>query len=310
VADRQDSPDRRRFLGKALAVASGAGLMGVASHEERVLLAAEGASSSAGTGRVQDLPQGRVGHLTVSRLICGGNLFSGFAHARDLIYVSSLMKQYFTPERILDTLETCEQNGINTAVLRCDEMVTGLLRRYRQQRGGSIQWIAQTYPTEANPLDNVRMAIDNGAVGAFVQGMTADRLVASQRIDVLERVVDYLRQNKLVAGMGSHSLETPQAMLRERLPLDFYFKTFNSVDYHSQKPEEVTEFMRSVSCPWIAFKVLGAGAITPAVGFRNALEAGADFLTVGMFDFQVRENASLLKELCQARLERSRPWRS
>jgi hypothetical protein len=68
--------------------------------------------------------------------------------------------------------------------------------------------------------------------------------------------------------------------------------------------------MRSVDRPWIAFKVLGAGAIAPAVGFREALQAGADFLTVGMFDFQVRENAALLKGLCESRLQRSRPWRS
>lgn len=310
MAEHQDAPNRRRFLGRALAVASGAGLAGVASHEEQALQAWEQSGSSAPVDRVEDLPKGRIGHLSVSRLICGGNLFSGFAHARDLVYVSSLMKQYFTPERILDTLEVCEQNGVNAAVLRCDDTVIGLLRRYREQRGGKIQWIAQTYPTESNPLDNVQMAIDHGAVGVFVQGMTADRLVASQRIDVLEKVIDHARQNGVVVGMGSHSLETPQAMQRERLPLDFYFKTYNDVDYHTQKPEEVAQFMQSVDRPWIAFKVLGAGAITPAVGFRKALQAGADFLTVGMFDFQVRENAALLKGLCASRLERSRPWRS
>ena len=306
---QQDPSTRRQFLGKTLAVAAGAGVV-AASREEQALLAwTESAEPSAG-GAVQGLPCGKIGHLTVSRLICGGNLFSGFAHSRDLVYVSSLMKHYFTPERILDTLEVCEQNGINTAVMRCDEHITGLLRRYRQERGGRIQWIAQTYPTEQKPLENQQMAIDNGAVGAFVQGMSADRLVGAGRLDVIEKVLSFVRQNGLVAGVGSHSLETPRAVEREGLQLDFFFKTFNGVDYHSQKPEEVAELMQPIQRPWIAFKVLGAGAVAPADGFGRALTAGADFLNVGMFDFQVRENAALLKQLLAGPLSRQRPWRS
>ena len=112
------------------------------------------------------------------------------------------MKQYFTPEKILDTLQLCEENGVNTAVLRCDQHVIQLLQRYRRERGGQIQWIAQTYPTEQSPLDNVKLALDHGAVGALVQGITADRLVAVQRMDVLESVVTFLHQNRLSAGVG------------------------------------------------------------------------------------------------------------
>ncbi len=43
--------------------------------------------------------------------------------------------------------------------------------------------------------------------------------------------------------------------------------------------------------PWIAFKVLGAGVVKPRQGFELALRMGADFLAVGMFDFQVKEDA-------------------
>ena len=34
------------------------------------------------------VPTGKIKHLEVSRIIPGGNLVAGFAHARDLIYVS------------------------------------------------------------------------------------------------------------------------------------------------------------------------------------------------------------------------------
>ncbi len=310
LADRNG---RRRFLQKALAAATGSSVIAAGSREEQGLWAwadAERTEAGPSEDAVTGLPYGRIGRLKISRLICGGNLFSGFAHARDLVYVSALMKQYFTPEKILDTLQRCEENGVNTAVLRCDQHVIQLLQRYRRERGGKIQWIAQTYPTEQSPLDNVKLALDQGAVGALVQGMTADRLVAAQRMDVLETVVTFLHQNRLAAGVGAHSLETPRAIRREDLPLDFFFKTFNDVDYHCQPPTEVADFMKTVNRPWIAFKVLGAGAVTPAHGFRMALEGGADFLTVGMFDFQVRENAALMKKLFASPLSRSRPWLS
>src|SRR5690242_11108175 len=38
--------------------------------------------------------QGRIGKVKISRLICGGNLISGYAHSRDLIYVSDLLLHY------------------------------------------------------------------------------------------------------------------------------------------------------------------------------------------------------------------------
>jgi hypothetical protein len=40
------------------------------------------------------------GYVNVSRLILGGNLIGGQAHSRDLIYVSNLIRNYFTDEKI------------------------------------------------------------------------------------------------------------------------------------------------------------------------------------------------------------------
>ena len=61
--------------------------------------------------------QGKIGDLNIGRLICGGNLISGYAHARDLIYVSSLVQSYFSDEKVLETLHLCEACGVNTMVL-------------------------------------------------------------------------------------------------------------------------------------------------------------------------------------------------
>ncbi len=302
--------NRRRFIGKSLTI-SGAGALAGLSLEEQMLLAGpENATPSASDPSGQRLQTGNIGKLKISRLICGGNLFSGFAHSRDLVYVSALMKQYFSPEKIMDTLQLCEENGVNTAILRCDEHIAGVLKRYRKERGGRIQWIAQTYPKVDNLTDNIQLAIDNGAVGAFMQGGIGDKLAAEGQVELIGKIISFIQQNGLIAGAGSHSLDVPKIVEREGLEPDFYFKTFNNADYNSQKPQEIADYMKTVKKPWIAFKVLGAGVVKPRQGFELALKTGADFLAVGMFDFQIKEDTRIIRDLLAGDLKRERPWQA
>ena len=284
--------NRRGFLKKSIAASAGAAL-GL-SYEHKALLAKSKAAATAKP--VKGLPTGKIGKLTVSKLMCGGNLISGFAHSRDLIYVSSLLRHYFTDEKILETLRICEQNGINTAVLRTDKDTVRFLKEYWKQ-GGKMQWIAQTYPKTLDLTSNIKMAIDNGAVGAFPQGFTGDAFFENGHVDLLGKVVDFIKENGLVAGIGSHLLDVPMACEEAGIKPDFYMQTLNKVDYRCDEPEKVSEFMKKVKAKWIAFKVLGAGVTLPDEGFKYAFDNGADFLTVGMYDFQVREDVLVAKNL-------------
>ena len=121
-------------------------------------------------------------------------------------------------------------------------------------------------------------------------------------------MVDYIRSNDLVAGVGSHSLDVVKAVEQEKINPDFYFKTFNGVGYESQDPADIAALMKTVSKPWIAFKVLGAGRVEPREGFDLAFKMGADFINAGMYDFQIRDDVSMVTEIVASHRQRDRGW--
>ena len=301
--------NRRSFIGKSLAVSTGIAA-GIAI-EEKQLLAQMVDKSKYGDKQepVKGLQKGRFGNREVSRLIIGGNLISGSAHAGDLLYQSALMTRYFTDEKIMETWALAEENGINTTLMRCDPDIVKIYTRYRKERGGKLQWIAQSAPEQGDPVENAKIARDNGAFAIYYHGGQCDRLAENDQADQIGSVVEDIKKTGLFAGIGGHSLETIKACEKAGLDPDFYMYTVNKVNYLSSNPEEIESFMEKIGKPWIGFKVLGAGRDKPREGFLHAFQRGADFICVGMFDWQVRDGAALTKELLASGFERSRPWR-
>jgi hypothetical protein len=73
-------------------------------------------------------------------------------------------------------------------------------------------------------------------------------------------------------------------------------------------PEATKAFFEKLNKPWIAYKVLAAGRLHPRDGFEYALANGADYMVVGMYDFQIEENVKYLKDFMAKDLKRTRPW--
>jgi len=55
------------------------------------------------------MPMGEIKRVKISRIIVGGNQINGVAHARDLIYASPLVVNYFTDEKIMIQRTTLER---------------------------------------------------------------------------------------------------------------------------------------------------------------------------------------------------------
>ena len=302
---------------------------GFDSYEERLLRSAGAdvdAVSSATLKTFQyaslkelkgQVPRSRIGKLEVSRVIMGGNLIGGWAHARDLLYVSQLVKTYHTDRKVFETLRLAEQCGINTFLT--NPQLARVINAYWRREGGKIQFVSDCgYKDDV--LAGVKLSVDVGATACYVHGGIADNLAKAGKVEVIGRALDLIRQNGLPAGIGAHQLETVQACVAAGLSPDFWVKTLHHCDYWSARkdvqndniwcvnPEETVAYMSALPQPWIAYKVLAAGAIHPSEGFKYAFRNGADFICVGMYDFQIVEDVNIALTALGDAQERARRW--
>ena len=81
-----ENPNRRRFVKESLGISTG--ILAGLSLEHQALLGqlVNRADYEKTQQPVKGLQKGRFGELEVSRLMIGGNLISGSAHAGDLVY--------------------------------------------------------------------------------------------------------------------------------------------------------------------------------------------------------------------------------
>jgi hypothetical protein len=277
------------------------------------------------------LPKGRIGKLEVSRLILGGNLLTHHTHSRDLQYVYRLAAQYNTDEKIMETLALAEKQGINTLTIHNPPHAIEVLRRYRKERGGKIQWIvcptAPVEPDMAKYREHVEALMKDGCEAIYLWGVHADSLVASKKIDLLAKAVELPKEFGVPSGVGAHSLDVVKTCELLGVKADFYIKTFHHHSYPTApkadeikgaynefpgywcaNPQETIDVMKSVKKPWIAFKVMAAGAIPPKNAFRYAFKNGADFVLAGMFDFEIAEDVQTAREAFADAAKRGRPW--
>lgn len=276
------------------------------------------------------IPKGKIGDFELSRLVMGGNLIGGWSHARDLIYVDKLIRMYHNDEKVMATLQLAEQCGINAII--SNPAQCRIVSKYRQETGGKIQFISDCGAGN-NFREGIEISIEGGANALYSHGGKSDKRVYDNDptfFDELAEGLELIRSYGKPAGIGAHRIETIMACVDHGIKPDFWVKTLHTNDYWSAqvdlekkdvpepgwrdnnfclKPQEAVDYMRHLEEPWIAFKTLAAGAIKPEKGFKYALDNGADFICVGMYDFQIVEDVNIALD-CLANVNRTRPWRA
>ena len=274
--------------------------------------------------------KGNPAKFELSRLIMGGNLIGGWAHARDLIYVSKLVKTYHTDEKVMQTMALAEKCGINAIIT--NPQLGRIWQKYRHEFRGKMKFISDC----GIALDfqkGIAMSLAVEADALYCQGEITDRWADEnwndpvegrtlvQRMELIHKGLEEIRLHGKPAGIGAHKIEAIKKCVEYGLKPDFWVKTCHSHDYWSARPgetwkdnmfdydpEETIRFMGTLKEPWIAFKVLAAGAISPEEGLKYAFSSGADFVCLGMYDFQIVEDVNIALEALKGAQDRQRPW--
>ena len=250
------------------------------------------------------LPTIVIGSHRVSRLIIGGNPYSGISHHSPA--KSKEMEDYYTADRIMADLREAERCGINTVLARADRHIMRVLNDYRNT-GGKIQWIAQTAKGSeyADLAAHIRLIARYQPIAIYHHGGTTDQLYDAGKLDTLRDGLKLIRDLGLSPGVGTHDPGILKQCYHEGYDVDFYVCAFYN---HTRRREMYLDADRdaaiaaiqAVPLPVISIKVLAAGRSKPLPAFRFALEhiKPIDAMAVGMYTKehpnQIRDNATLV----------------
>lgn len=253
-----------------------------------------------------ELPHISIGNVSISRLIIGGNPFSGVSHQG--IERDKEMLHFFTAERIKQTLNEAESNGIETFLGRADRHIVRILSEYRDD-GGSMQWLGQTCPEMQSIARSVQDAIDWGATAVYIHGGVMDYLLANGGLETVPPAIDMIRKAGLPAGIAGHNPKVFE-WAEKNLDLDFYLCSYYNSAHRDANAEHIhgrpewfndddraimTSLIQTLSKPVIHYKVLAAGRKKPEEGLAFAAQnmRKGDAVCVGVFP---KDNPEMIRE--------------
>jgi hypothetical protein len=306
---------RREFLSQLSAAVTGSTL---------ALAAAQGQSVSAeeSSSPTPPLPTIRLGEHTVTRLAVGSNPISGYSYMGPVM--DRHMKEYFTPERIVEFLWTCEQAGINTHQFSNPKEISSVFKQLRE-RGSKMKFICLHSGGPEN-LSIEEVVKTTQPIAVVHHGGVTDRLFRQGKSDEVHDFVKRVRDAGVLAGVSAHNPDCIKRIADEGWPVDLFMTCFY---YLTRTPEELekmppvvtlpigysffasdplamTEVVRQVKQPCLGFKILAAGRMCDReqkveAAFKFAFEhlKPIDGVIVGMYPSyqdQIRQNAQFTRQ--------------
>ena len=248
----------------------------------------------------------KLGSVEVSRLIVGGNPFSGFSHQtpdrdRD-------MRHWYTVERIKETLRKAAAAGITAHISRADHHVIRYLMEFWDE-GGVLTWLAQTCPEVGSVMRGVENAIGGGAKACHLHGGMMDHLFAAGQLQEIPGAIARLKEAGLAAGIAGHNPAVFE-WAEENLDVDYYMCSYYNPqprethaehihgmteDFNDRDRQVMTRTIAKLRRPVIHYKVLAAGRTPPreALAFVAQHLRAQDAVCVGVW---MKDNPKSLEE--------------
>ncbi len=220
------------------------------------------------------LPTIKLGETDVTRLIVGGNPFSGNSHWSD--ERDWEMRDFFTYDQIKKALFHCEECGLNTMLLRGDMHIMRLIHEYRME-GGTMNWICMTGGEYWSFDGHINQIMQYGAKAIYHHGSVTDHMFKQKQYDELKRRIDVIKSKGIPAGLGTHMPEVIEYAEEHNWGVDFYMACVYNISRTDRISSAITgkantgeifeesdipimyEKIRQTPKPCLAFKILGAG---------------------------------------------------
>lgn len=263
------------------------------------------------------LPTINLGEHKITRLIVGSNPISGYSYMGPIM--DRHMKEYFTPERIVEFLLKCEQQGINTHQFSNIEKMVDIFRELRD-KGLKMKFIC-LHAGGPQHMSPEKVVSGTQPIAIVHHGGVTDRLFregkSSQVYDFVKRVHDA----GVLAGVSAHNPDCIKHIADEGWPVDFFMACFYYLtrtqeelekmppvvttqigySFFASDPIAMTKVVRQVDQPCLGFKILAAGRMCGReqkveAAFKFAFEhlKPTDGVIVGMYpryQDQIRQNA-------------------
>ncbi|HIE52751.1 MAG TPA: hypothetical protein EYP85_13435 [Armatimonadetes bacterium] len=267
----------------------------------------------------EPLPTIALGEHRVTRLIAGYNPIGGHSHST--LNLARHMREYFTVERTAEFLLHCERQGINTWQYDHTEKVQKALRLARE-KGCGLQLIClhAERPHDA-PLKEV---MKFQPIAIVHHGGVTDALFRAGKAQQVRDFVKKVHDCGVLAGVSAHNPENIKRMVDEGWENDFFMTCFYYVTrpreemrrelgkvpvgepFFESDPEDMTQVIRSIDKPCLAFKILAAGrrcwsrsSVEKAFQYAFSRLKKTDAVIVGMFPRytdEVSENAAYTRK--------------
>ena len=217
------------------------------------------------------------------------------------------MRNYYTVDKIKETLRQCEEAGINTWQSRGDNFIMRVLNEHRLE-GGRLQWIGQTASERRDAMKNIHQISEYEPIAIYHHGSRTDHHFRKGTFEEVEKALDEIHGLGFVTGLGTHLPEVVLYSEEHGLDTDFYmFSLYNMTDrgdgYDPEDRVKACEVINKIKKPFLAFKIMAAGRNDPKEAFEFALRniKPADAVVVGMYTKhqpdQVFENARIVSSI-------------
>jgi hypothetical protein len=222
------------------------------------------------------LPTIKIGDHRISRLVAGWNPIGGYSYLGP--HMNQHMKEYYTPERIVDYLQRCERAGVTAHQYDHSEVMTDVLRTLRQA-GSKMKFICLHAggPKRAPVEEVVELT---SPIAMVHHGGATDRLFRAGKHQEVRDFVKRVHDAGVMAGVSAHNPDNIKRVADEGWPVDLFMCCFYCLTrtpeelekmppvvteqvghycFFASDPARMTEVMRQVDQPCLGFKILAAG---------------------------------------------------